>query len=83
MHTTDPEAALLLGHQAKSSCVPSSVPHAADPEAAPLPGQALLMRTFQLPGKGRVRLTLLPPPSNRGDLMAVVDIGRAAEVRGW
>ena len=55
---------------------------AADSDSVPLPGQALLMRTFQLPGKGRVRLTLLPPPSNRGDLMAVVDIGRAAEVRG-
>ena len=61
-------------------CTPNM--HTADPEAIPLPGQPLLMRTFQLPGKGRVRLTLLPPPSNRGDLMAVVDIGRAAEVRG-
>ncbi len=38
-------------------------------------------------GKGgrAIRITLLPPPSDRQDLLAVVDLGRSAEVgpRSW
>ena len=42
----------------------------------------LSMTTVHIGGKGRgVRLTLLPPLSDRRDLMSVVDMGRAAEVR--
>lgn len=42
----------------------------------------LSMTTVHIAGKGRgVRLTLLPPLSDRRDLMSVVDMGRAAEVR--
>ena len=38
------------------------------------------LKTLTLPGKGRGRLTLLPPPGNRGDPLAIVDLARAAEV---
>ena len=69
----------------------STLPHSEEASTSGRQHTALMpsgIRTFQLPGgggggKGRgMRLTLLPPPSDRDDLLSVVDIGRSAEVRG-
>ena len=37
--------------------------------------------TVAAPGRPRTRLTFLPPPRDRGDPLAIVALGTAAEVR--
>lgn len=51
-------------------------------EAAPgaAPQAPLLMRTLSLADRRKVRFTFLPPPANRDDALAVVEVGKAAEV---
>lgn len=46
-------------------------------EAAARP---LLPHTLSLVERRKVRFTFLPPPANREDLLAVVELGKAAEV---
>lgn len=38
------------------------------------------MQTLSLPDRRRLRFTFLPPPSDLSDPLAIVDVGRAAEV---
>lgn len=37
--------------------------------------------TVAVPGRPKQRFTLLPPPVHRGDPLAAVELGKAAEVQ--
>lgn len=37
--------------------------------------------TVAVPGRAKQRFTFLPPPSNRGDPLAAVELGKTAEVQ--
>lgn len=52
--------------------VPSSLPSGGD--------MHMHMQTVSVQGRPRLRLTLLPPPRSREDLLAVTEVGRSAEV---
>lgn len=41
----------------------------------------LAMTTLALPERRRTRFTFLPPPAARDDPLAIVELGRSAEVR--
>ncbi|KAK9814203.1 hypothetical protein WJX72_002201 [[Myrmecia] bisecta] len=46
----------------------------------PLSEEVDVQRTVSLPGKSKMRLTLLPPPTDFSDPMAIVELGKAAEM---
>ena len=56
-----------------------------DVEPSSLPGSAppLAMCTTSLAERRRLSFTFLPPPPNREDPLAVVELGRVADVGGW
>jgi hypothetical protein len=45
--------------------------------------QQLRACTVGVMGRPKLRLTLLPPPADRSDPLAVVELGKAAEVSEW